>query len=244
MSAIVLPIRFTITGGPLIHTGEITGITTGQAVSGKAIDIFTSFKNTGNHHFNIIGKVEIKDPQGKLVDTLHINALSPIPTETKKIKTTFISSEELPPGKYSINSILSLEDGTKIAESSGSFQLEKPYVPPPPPASIVLKPSTNDTLRTDDGRITIGFPQERLPARLKVSLQNYPIEQLPAPPPGYKPATTCFRVDGLNGLLAKQATVTVKYSSADLEKAGGNASGLSLARWDEASSQWVCLKPR
>jgi hypothetical protein len=56
--------------------------------------------------------------------------------------------------------------------------------------------------------------------------------------------TTCFRVDGLTGLLVKKATVTVKYSSADMDKAGGNAAKLELARWDEGQSGWTVLKTK
>ena len=61
VSAIVLPIRFTVASGPLVHTGEVTGVTAGKAVSGKPIDIYTSLKNTGNHHFDVKGQVEIRE---------------------------------------------------------------------------------------------------------------------------------------------------------------------------------------
>jgi hypothetical protein len=48
----------------------------------------------------------------------------------------------------------------------------------------------------------------------------------------------------LTGLLIKNATITVKYSSADLDKLGGDASKLKLARWDEAQDQWTVLKTK
>ena len=79
---------------------------------------------------------------------------------------------------------------------------------------------------------------------MEVSLRSYPLEQLSSPPSNFKLATTCFRVDGLTGLLAKEATVTVKYSAADLERAEGDASRLRLARWDEADNQWSVLKTK
>jgi hypothetical protein len=244
VSAIVLPIRFTITGGPFIHTGEVTGVTAGQAVSGKPVDIYTSLKNTGNHHFDVKGQVEIKDSANKLLDTIYVNSSSPIPEETKNIKTIFIPKEELSPGEYFIKSSLTLTDGTLLGEATGSFEVEKTYVPPPPPAAITVKPSLAAILSTDDGRISITFPQGSVTSQAEVSLQNYPIEQLPVLPEGYKAATTCFRVDGLNGLLVKEATVSVKYSPADLEKAGGDASKLSLARWDEATGRWSVLNTK
>ena len=44
--------------------------------------------------------------------------------------------------------------------------------------------------------------------------------------------TTAFSVDGLTGLLAEDATVTVKYSQEDLDAAAGNPSKLVFARFD------------
>jgi hypothetical protein len=70
------------------------------------------------------------------------------------------------------------------------------------------------------------------------------LEQLPPQPTGFDLATTCFRIDGLTGLLAKEATVTVEYTAADLDKVGSDASRLRLARWDEAQSQWSVLKTK
>jgi hypothetical protein len=48
-----------------------------------------------------------------------------------------------------------------------------------------------------------------------------------------------FSVDGLNGLLANDATVTVKYSTADLTAANNDASNLVLGRYD--STAWTLL---
>lgn len=241
VSVINLPMKFTIKDSQLIHTSEIIEVNTGEAVSGQPVGIFTSLKNTGNHHFKIEGQIEIRDAGGELIDTLHTTASSPIPEGTKKIKTTFIPKSELPLGVYSIKSRIMLEDGTLLDEVEGSFEVKEPYVPPPPPASVIATPGSPATLATQDGRISISFPQGAVISQVEISLQNYPLEQLPDTPADFQPATTCFRIDGLTGLLAKEATVTVKYTAADLEKAGGDASKLRLARWDEAEGQWSVL---
>lgn len=247
ISAIVLPIKFTISGSQLIHTGKIEGITTGPVISGQPIDIFTSFKNTGNHDFNIRGKVEINDTSNnRIIDTLYVNTTSPIPEDSKRIKVSFTPEENLAPGLYSIKSTLTLEDGTLLGEDNGNFQIEEPYTQPspslPPTASTIVSPSGAANLSTEDGRISISFRRGAVTSQATISIHPYPPDQLPAAPKNYQLAGSCFRVDGLTGLLVKEATVKVQYTADDLEKAGGNAARLKLARWDEGDNQWSILK--
>ena len=45
----------------------------------------------------------------------------------------------------------------------------------------------------------------------------------------------------MSGLLAKDASVTVKYTSEDLTAAKGNAGKLVLARYDRTDSGWTLL---
>jgi len=243
MVAVDVPVRLTIKDSRLIHTGKITEVTIGKAVSGQPVNILITFQNTGNHHFKAKGEVTISDAQGKGLDTVYIS-VSPapvIPGLSAELKATYIPRGELAPGVYSVKSRVMLEDGILLDEAEGSFEVKEPYVPPPPPVSVTLTPSSSSILQTEDGRISISFPKGAVISQVEISLRSYPLEQLPAPPAGFAVATTCFRVDGLTGLLAKEATVTVKYTAADLDKAEGDASRLRLARWDEAQNQWSVL---
>jgi hypothetical protein len=74
-----------------------------------------------------------------------------------------------------------------------------------------------------------------------VTLQPYSMNQLSPAPSGAKLGATSFEITGLAGLLSKDASVLVKYSSDDLAAAGGDASQLKLAYWDAAQNQWVIL---
>ena len=78
---------------------------------------------------------------------------------------------------------------------------------------------------------------------LRFQIQSNP-NQLAAFPAAILPRRPHFEVNGLTGLLAKEATITVKYSSDDLSKAGGNASKLTLMRWKQGTNQWVALKTK
>jgi hypothetical protein len=75
-------------------------------------------------------------------------------------------------------------------------------------------------------------------------LNSITTSQLPAAPTGYTLTGNAFNAEGLTGLLAKNATVTVKYSADDLSKANGKASSLQLLRWDPGTNQWVVMKTK
>ena len=244
VSAIVLPVRFTISGSQLTHTGKITNISAGDVISGKPVDITTTFQNTGNHHFKFKEAVTVSNAAGETLDTIN-TALSPsyvIPSLSEDLSATYIPKGELAPGTYTVKSTVMLDDGTVLDTSTGSFTVAQPYVPPPSPVNMTLTPGSAAVLETADKSISISFPKGAVTGQVDVTLQNYPMAQLPAPPANYTVATTSFRVDGLTGLLAQNATVTVKYSGADLDKAAGTASRLKLARWDEDIGQWTILK--
>lgn len=246
MVAVDVLVRLTIKDSHLVHEGKIAELTAGKAVSGQPVDILTTFQNTGNHHFKVSGEVTVTDAWGKVLDTIYMSlTASPvIPSLSTQLKAMFIPQGELPLGVYSIKSKVMLEDGTLLDEAEGSFEVVKPYVPPPPPAKITLTPGSSAILRTGDGRISISFLQGAVISQVEISLRSYPLEQVPAAPADFNLATTCFRIDGLTGLLAKEATVTVKYTPADLERAEGDVSRLTLARWDEANNQWSVLKTK
>jgi hypothetical protein len=167
-----------------------------------------------------------------------------LPGYSRQLIAEWIPDRDLDPGTYDALATVSLEDGTVLDEAEGSFEVGMPYVPPAPAVSITLTPTSASTLRTDDGRFSITFPQGAVFSEVDVSLRGYPLDQLAPPPPGYSLAATAFRVDGLPGLLAREATVTVKYLSADLESAAGDATRLRLTRWDEADSQWTVLRTK
>jgi len=98
VSAIVLPVMFTIKGSPLTHTGKITGVTAGQVVSGQPVEIFTTFQNTGNHHFKVKGEVTVSDAK-KVLDTIDIPLTSNvIPSMFMQLKAAFTPKERWLPG--------------------------------------------------------------------------------------------------------------------------------------------------
>jgi hypothetical protein len=235
-------VKLTVAGSHLIRRGSIELIGAEPTESGNPIPIEVTYANEGNVHCRVQGSVTIFDAQGDVLDVARTSWAVVIPGYSRELVAEWIPGRDLDPGTYSAQASVYLEDGTLLDEAEGSFEVGMPYVPPTPPVTITLTATSASTLQTDDGRFSISFPQGAVFSDVDISLRDYPLDQLPPLPSGYGLAATAFRVDGLPGLLAKEATVTVKYLSADLESAGGDASRLKLARWDIADDRWTVLK--
>jgi hypothetical protein len=239
---IVLPMRFTILGGDLHHTGSIEAVRADDVESNKAIDIISLVKNTGNHHFSLRNDIVISDRNGTTIDQIEVNRTSPIAGSSKNIHVQYYPKSPLALGTYTISSRVSLEDGTLLDEKTATFEVKEPYIPPPPPVNATISPSDGGTLATTDGRLSIAFPKGAVLSASTVSLESVPSDKVPKAPEGCALTTTCFRVSGLSGLLAKDATVTAQYCDADLSCANGDAGKLALARYDEVENAWVVQK--
>jgi hypothetical protein len=147
----------------------------------------------------------------------------------------------LPPGTYTASSKVSSEDGTVLDTKTASFEVPANYIPPLQAANVKLTAKSSAVLASPDGRVTIDFPAGAVFSDTDVTMKPLAKDQVPAISAGMAPATTFFKVDGINGLLAKDATLIVKYTSVDLEAAKSDVSKLVLARYDDSDSKWTIL---
>jgi hypothetical protein len=135
---------------------------------------------------------------------------------------------------------LLLASGTVLDSSTTRITVKEAYIPPFREAGVKVKPESPATLEVPEGTVIISFPQGAVLAETTVSVKPY-IGTLPDLPAGVQAGTTAFSVDGLSGLLAKDATVTVRYTKTDLDVAGGDASKLVLGRYDRGEAHWTVL---
>ena len=235
-------VKLTVAGSQLVQQGSIEFIGSEPVESGEPIPIKVTYANEGNVHYEVQSSITIFDAHGDVLDVARTSWAVVIPGYSRELVAEWIPGSDLDPGTYDAQASVYLEDGTLLDEAEGSFEVGMPYVPPSPPVSITLTADSASTLETEDGRFSISFPQGAVFSDVEISLRSYTLDQLPPLPAGYSLAATAFRVDGLPGLLAKEATVTVKYLATDLESAGGDATRLKLARWDTADSRWTVLE--
>jgi hypothetical protein len=240
-TAVLVPVMLTVEETDLVETGEITGVTVGEVIAGKPIIVATTLKNTGNHHYyGAINQLTVKDSSGREAGSAKTDpfARAMIPGQSVRFDTPLTAV--LPPGTYTVVSRMALEDGTMLDEESTPFTVKEEYIPPFEETTVTVLPDRETMLRTPGGEIVITFPAGAVLSDARVTVSPY-TDALPAPPSGSKAGTTAITVDGLTGLLAKPATIVVRYNPADLHAAGGDATTLSLARWDRADVKWILI---
>jgi hypothetical protein len=240
-TAVLVPVMLTIEGTNLTETGEITGVAVGEVIAGKPIIVSTTLKNTGNHHYyGAINQLTVKDSSGREAGSTKTDPFvrAVIPGQSVRFDTSLTAG--LPAGTYTVVSRMTLEDGTLLDEESATLTVKDEYIPPFEAATLNVFYDRETVLRTPGGEIVITFPAGAVLSDAQVTVSPYR-EALPEPPSGSEAGTTAISVDGLTGILAKPATIVVKYNPADLQAAGGDASTLSLARWDRADVKWILL---
>jgi hypothetical protein len=244
--SVSVPVFLTIAGSQLTQMGTITGINAGDITNGQPINITTTFQNTGNIYFKVEGQTTITNDQGVTLDTIPmpLTSSSIIPGMSRNLDAIFTPSGSLSPGTYTIRSVVMSSDSILLDKSDGTFTIKAPYKPPPALGTVSLAPSGASTLKTTTGNISIFFPVGSAAIPVDISLNNITAAQLPVAPDGYGFTGTYFQINGLTGLLAKDAAVTVQYTADDLSKAGGKASSLVLTRWDPGTNKWVVLRTK
>jgi hypothetical protein len=242
VTSISIPVMITVAKSNLIQTGTISSVTVGDIVPGQPIRFATTLKNTGNvHYYNTQNIINITDSTGKEVASVATEPSTSaiIPTFTVNYDASLTTP--LPPGTYTASSKVILQDGTVLDTKTTNFVVQANYIPPIQAANVKLTARSSAVLASPDGRVTIEFPAGAVLSDVDVTLKPLAKDLAPAPSPGMSPASTFFNVGGINGLLAKDATLIVKYTSADLEAASSDVSKLVLARYDDSDNKWTIL---
>ena len=241
VTAISVPVIVTITDTVKTMTGKIISVNVADVVPGQPIKITTALKNTGNFHYRIKNNVSVTDSAGKVVATggTDVSSNPIVPTIMGEFVVNLVTP--LPVGTYTVTSIASRDDGTVLDTKTMPFEIKSAYIAPLDEATVTLSPKSPAVLTSTDSRVVVNFPAGAVFSDVNVTLKPFSNDKLPPAPQGVTLGGTSFRVDGLTGLLSKDATVTVKYTSADLESAGSDVSKLVLARYDDSENKWTIL---
>jgi len=241
VTAISVPVIVAIGGATKTMTGTITDVKVADVIPGQPIRITTALKNTGNYPYKVKNNVTVTDSAGKIVAVggLALTSRSTLPTFTQNYDVNLATPLQI--GTYTVTSIISREDGTVVDTKIAPLEIKNAYIAPLNEATVTLSPKSPVELTSPDGRVVVNFPAGAVFSDVNVTLKPFSNDKLPGAPAGATLGGTSFRIDGIPGLLSKDATVLVKYSSADLDAAGSDVSKLVLARFDESDNKWTIL---
>jgi hypothetical protein len=241
-TAIIVPVMLTVQDTALVQFGSVTDIKVGEIAQGKPVTVLTTLKNTGNHHYyGATNQVSVRDGKGALVAMANA---SPIPNAVIPGQSVIFEapiSSPLTAGTYTITSTMRLESGTVLDSKSTDILIKETYVPPFHETDATVSPDSAATISVPEGTVLISIPRGAVLAETRMMVKPY-AESLPPVPAGSVAGSTAFSVDGLSGLLAQDATVTVRYNQADLDAAGGNPGKLVLGRFDRIEGHWTILQ--
>jgi hypothetical protein len=241
VTAISVPVVVTIKDSVITQKGSISNVSVAAIVPGQPIKVTTTLKNTGNYLYKVKTNVSVTDLAGKVVATggTDVSTSSIVPPFTGEYDVNIVNPLSI--GKYNITSTIIREDGVVLDTKTVPFEIKDTYVAPSLEVTVPLSPKSPAILKSTDGRFTVNFPAGAVLSDVNVTLSPFDNARLPPAPQGAKLGATTFKIDGLTGLLSKDAMVVVKYSSADLEAAGSDVSKLTLARYDDADNKWTIV---
>jgi hypothetical protein len=241
-TALLASVLLTVQGSNLTHTGSITDLQVGKVVSGMPVEVRTTLRNSGNHHYSgTLVNVTVSDAAGKVVATGSAPPLLFSLIPGNEVTLTAPLSAPLAPGSYTVKSEARIAEGAVPLDSrTAPLTITEPYVPPFQESSADLVPEREAILATPGGEVTVRFPRGSVISPVHVTVKP-PMGTLPEAPVPAKAGTTALTLEGITGLLTMDATVVVKYTADDLKAAEGDPSRLSLARWDADKSRWTLL---
>lgn len=262
-TAVETQILLTIQGSNLIITGDITSLNLSTPKSEQLFSIAATVGNTGNYHYKLSLKGNIKDNLGQVVgEAWQTNSIyNLIPTFAQQMDVAFNISRELAPGVYTAQVDAYTTDGVFLDSSTIEFALTETYKPMPLKALVV---GFWDTGRAADLRLAIaedGTLMQPLSASSLTSIVTISMTQgmkvydsngqavtsltitmmdpAPPPPEGY---TMISAFNFLPGGITfdPKADITLEYFSAQLPK-GVSEANLKIAYFDQATLQWIIL---
>ncbi len=108
-------------------------------------------------------------------------------------------------------------------------------------------PAAGGVVQTADGRVSTTFAAGAYDGDATLTILEVSSSVAPEPPEGYTIGSACFTVEATDGTgrvitsLVRPATITMKYTPADLSAAGKSGGNLKLAYYTTATGKWTIV---
>ncbi len=262
-TAVAAQVMLTVQNSNLIITGDITSLNLSEPKSEQLFSIAATVGNTGNYHYKLLFKGNIKDNLGQVVGEAWQtdSTYNLIPTFAQQMDVAFNISRELAPGVYTAQVDAYTTDGVFLDSSTIEFALTSTYKPMPLTALAVdfWDTSKADALRwaiAADGTLMQGVSASSLTSMVTItipqgtqvkdstgqaatSISVTMMDPTPPPPAGYTMLSAFnFQPGGIT--FDPKATITLEYTTAMLPK-GVSEANLKIAYFDQTTLQWTIL---
>lgn len=156
------------------------------------------------------------------------------------------SASEQPTYTYATAGVYTVS--LKVIDSAGNTDTEKKIgyimVGEVAVAPCAIPPG-GGVIQTADGRVLTTFPSGAYTGDATLTILEVSASTAPKAPEGYRIGSACYDVQATDGTgrlitsLVRPATITMKYTAADLSAAGSNGANLKLAYYSAATGRWT-----
>ena len=137
-----VPLKLTIKGSQTIRKGNATIEQPWQIQPNQPISLRVTYTNDGNIHYRVRASFTVSDDRGTIVDGVLSETATVLPGYSRYLTASWIPEGGIAEGSYKVAAKVSLEDGTLLAEATGTVEVKDAYVPPPPTTTQVSSPAT------------------------------------------------------------------------------------------------------
>lgn len=118
-------VLLTIAETKMLKTGEIMGMELIGPISAKGQNVSLTFENTGNYHYKARAEAVLRDDKGEIIanSSTPLSFSSILPTMLRKFDISLRPKDKLSQGKYQMDALVSLEDGTVLANDTIDFKV-------------------------------------------------------------------------------------------------------------------------
>ena len=131
VTAIAVPVLFTIKGSTLTRDSDVTEVRLGEIATGEPLEATVTIFNKGNHHYKPQVEAKIR-AQGKVVATCPavVSSRSVLPGYSQQLKLDIVANEPLPAGTYEVEIKVKDDAGKLVTNHTCALDLGQVWQPP------------------------------------------------------------------------------------------------------------------
>ncbi|MBN1193798.1 MAG: hypothetical protein JXA08_00385 [Methanomicrobiaceae archaeon] len=130
-TAVAIPVFLTVSSGAITEAGEISALAPAAADPATPFEVAATFTNTGNYHYyGVVSTVTINDTAGTEIASVRNDPFIRAVVPGQSIDFSMAISDGLAEGSYQMIARVEKQDGTLLAEKTGTLRIGNPAAAP------------------------------------------------------------------------------------------------------------------